>query len=78
MRKQKAESRKPAKKVMKVYRFEFPKDGADWYAKKSGSVRASSRAEAKRELVKRGVLDPIEARVAELSPVQAQATHGRP
>ncbi|MDE1852642.1 MAG: hypothetical protein KGI38_02710 [Thaumarchaeota archaeon] len=67
----KATGGKKPRKAARRYRFEFPKEGVAWYVKKSGSVMASSRAEAKRELVKRGLLEPFEARVATIIPVRA-------
>lgn len=54
-------------KGKRLYQYEFPKRGVDWYAKKIGSVLATSRAQAKKELVKRGLLEPFEARVAEIT-----------
>ena len=62
----KSTKRKKAKRVRqgpKVYRYEFPKDGADWYSKKTGTVVARSVAEAKRALLKRGLLHATEAEV---------------
>ena len=47
-----------------LYLFEFPANDAAWYAKKTGSIRAHSPAQARKELVERGMLEPFEARVA--------------
>ena len=56
-----------AKERERVYLFEFPAEGAVWYAKKSGSIRASSPAQARKGLVERGMLEPFEARVAAIT-----------
>lgn len=50
----------------RTYRFQFPPKGVPWYVEKSGKIEAASRAVAIRELVKKGVLEPFEARVAEI------------
>ena len=49
-----------------LYRFEFPPIGVSWYVMKSGKIWAASKAAAKRALVANGVLEPFEARVAEI------------
>ena len=49
-----------------LFKFQFPPNGVSWYVMKSGEVWAESRAAARKELVQRGVLEPFEARVAEV------------
>ena len=61
--------RQTAKKEVEVknlFRFQFPPNGISWYVMKSGWVWAESRAAAKKLLVEKGVLEPFEARVAEI------------
>lgn len=41
--------------------------------KKTGRVVASSKAAARRELVKRGILEPFESKVTEFTPVKPAA-----
>lgn len=60
---------KQSRREPKVYRYEFPKNGAEWYSKKTGTVVARSVAEAKRTLVKRGLLHPTESEVTEFTVV---------
>lgn len=55
----------------KLYRFESPRNGADWPKRRSGTVLASSKAEVRRELVERGLLEHSEARATEF--IQARA-----
>jgi hypothetical protein len=54
---------KRGRREPKVYHYEFPRDGAEWYSKKSGTVVARSVAEAKKSLIKRGLLHPTESEV---------------
>lgn len=56
------------------YRYEFPKAGAAWPMKKTGTVVASSRAAARKELVRRGLLEPFESEVTEFTPVKRATT----
>jgi hypothetical protein len=58
------------KKERKTYAYEFPKAGATWPMKKTGTVVASSRAEARKELVKRGILQPFESKVTQITPLK--------
>ena len=53
----------------KVYRYEFPKGGAEWYSRKTGTVVATSVAEAKKDLIERGLLHPTESEVTEFTVV---------
>jgi hypothetical protein len=60
---------KRGRREPKVYRYEFPRDGAKWYSKKTGTVVARSVAEAKKVLVQRGLLHPTESEVTEFTVV---------
>ena len=54
----------------RTYAYEFPGPGAPWPMKKTGTVVASSKAEARRELVRRGLLEPFESKVTKFTPVK--------
>jgi hypothetical protein len=68
-KKKRAKGGKRGKREPKVYRYEFPRNGAKWYSKKTGTVVARSVAEAKKVLVKRGLLHPTESEVTEFTVV---------
>ena len=63
-------SAKQSQKESRRYAYEFPKAGAPWPMKKTGTVTARSMAEARRKLVKSGILEPFESRVAKITPVK--------
>lgn len=70
MRDAKKQAKKGPSEDIRLYRFQFPAEDASWYVMKSGSIKASSKAAARRELVKRGVLEPFEAKVARIAPAE--------
>jgi hypothetical protein len=64
-------AKKASERGKRVYAYQFPKGDAPWPMRKTGKVVARSKAEARKELVKRGLLQPFESMVTTFTLVAA-------